>query len=734
MSHISFVRKASCWRWGVALLMLSLAESASAGTAPGDAPGEPQILLSVRSSRPDMVSGGSALIGVALPPGTPASAVRFSVNGADVAVALRPGADGSGHEALVEGLRVGENELVATVAAQARARARMVLTNHPLAGPIFSGPHLKPFECRTEESGLGPALDQDCSVATRYDWFYFTTTGTRRPLADPLGPRPADLATTITSEGKVVPFIVRVESGTLNRSIYRIGVLDDPLAPGRWNAAGWNRKVVLRFGESTAAQYNQGVNSVDDVFKASATDPQSITALGKGFAYVVSTLNINMVNVNDALAAETAMMLREHVAKRYGVPRWMLGMGASGGAIQQMLIAQNYPGILDGIMPDAAFADIFSTAMAVGDCRLLNRYFQRYPATAAVRRAVEGHLKGTCANWDAGNGDAIVATNGAASPACGLKDASLVYSATTNPSGARCTVYDVNANSLGRDAQGRARRPLDNVGVQYGLDALRKGAISVDEFLALNERIGGFDADGNLAAARTVADPQGLRHAYQSGRIGTGAGGLALVPIMHLRPYAELAGDIHTLHNDIKIRQQLIRSNGQASNQVIWTLPHPNLAPLLDLGTLQQQVLVQLVRKTFIARLDLMTQWLDAMTSDPAPLSPEKVARTKPADAVDSCWDAASATRHIEPATFAGAGACNTLYPRTPTPRMVAGGPVTDDVLKCQLKPVDDADYFPVVLKAAQRQRLQVLFREGVCDYTKKGVEQVPLQGTWQRF
>ena len=47
---------------------------------------------------------------------------------------------------------------------------------------------------------------------------------------------------------------------------------------------------------------------------------------------------------------------------------------------------------------------------------------------------------------------------------------------------------------------GFARRPLDNVGIQYGLDALNAGAITNEQFLDLNEKIGGFDIDGNVVA------------------------------------------------------------------------------------------------------------------------------------------------------------------------------------------------------------------------------------------
>ena len=692
------------------------------------------LAVAVLSSRPDSVSGDSAVVDVTLPAGLTASDVKVSANGTDVTPMLKASADGLHLGGLVTGLGAGDTTLVANVAGN-KGHGELVVTNHPRTGPVFSGPHLAPFECRTTESGLGAPLDADCSVATRYDWFYFTAAGVRLPLANPLGARPADLGTVTTIDGKTVPFIVRVESGTINRSIYRIAVLDDPATTGVWNPAGWNQRIVLRFGESTAAQYNQGSNSVTDVFKSDATDPQSIESLRRGFAYVVSSLNINKVNVNDVLAAETAAMIREYIAKNYGLPRWMIGMGGSGGAIQQMLIAQNYPGILDGIMPDAAFPDVFSTALAVSDCRLLSRWFIAHPASDATRKAFEGHLKGTCANWDAGNGDAVLATSGSVSPPCGLNDASRVYNPITNPTGARCTVYDVNVNTLGRNAfTGAANRPLDNVGVQYGLDALKKGTTTTTQFLDVNEGIGGFDSDGNIVARRTVADTEALKRSYEMGRIGSGSGGLATTPILHMRAYAEPAGDIHTIYNDIKIREQLRKANGRVDNQVIWLLPNPGLAPLLGLGNAQQLVLVGVLRDTFLARLTLMTSWLDAIGADAAPLTADKVARLKPTEAVDACWGVADGLQHKETATLSAAGFCNTQYPKTVPPRVVAGSPITDDVVKCQLKPIGDADYLPTVFNGAEKVRLAAIFNQGVCDYGKPGVAQTIVKATWLKY
>ena len=56
---------------------------------------------------------------------------------------------------------------------------------------------------------------------------------------------------------------------------------------------------------------------------------------------------------------------------------------------------------------------------------------------------------------------------------------------------------------------GWARRPTDNIGLQYGLAALDAGKISVDEFLEVNEKVGGTDIDGKVAKLFT-SKPGGL--------------------------------------------------------------------------------------------------------------------------------------------------------------------------------------------------------------------------------
>ena len=60
------------------------------------------------------------------------------------------------------------------------------------------------------------------------------------------------------------------------------------------------------------------------------------------------------------------------------------------------------------------------------------------------------------------------------------------------------------------------------------------------------------------------------------------------------------------------------------------------------------------------------------------------------------------------------------------SPRQVAGGALTEDILKCQLKPLNAAEYLPATFTAQQLVRLYNTFPDGVCDWNKPGVGQQP--------
>lgn len=647
----------------------------------GASPKPEALTATVLSSRPDMVSGNDALVEIKT---TAAQKLQVKVNGRDVSQAFHADAARGSMIGLVDGLRPGANTVVAKAGA---ATTKLQLVNHVITGPIVSGEHMKPYFCNTEESGLGKPLDTDCSAPMKVEYFYRsneTAAGSFKPLAGPKAARPGDLVQTTTTEGKTAPYIVRVESGTINRAIYHIAILDDP-------ATTWNHRIIYSFGGGCGTNYTQGKSPA----AAALFDP----ALSRGFAHITSTQNVMQQHCNDNLSGEAVMMIKEHFIKTYGVPAWTMGFGGSGGSIQQLLIAQNFPGLLDGLLPSLTFPDSTSIRPDVSDCRLLNKFFATDSKTWTKDKqtAVAGYSAGTCNAWDRSFADTIVAAN---VKGCGIAP-ELVYDPVKNPKGVRCTTWDTNVATYGRDpATGYARQAMDNIGVQYGLKALNSGEITKQEFIDLNRGVGGYDRDGVRRDERTTADLEALKMAYVAGRINSGAGGLSSIPMLHYRSYNDALGDIHDHVRDFVVRERLRKANGRFDNQVIWVYPNGNR---------------QIAAKVTGLAIDTMSQWLDA--------------HAKPAAAVDGCWTA-DGTRIDEPATLDGPGKCNQLYPSHSTPRLTAGAPLTDDVMKCQLKPIDAKDY-TVKFSDAELQQLRQVFPAGVCDYSKPGVMQLPLAGTY---
>src|SRR5687768_7389864 len=100
------------------------------------------LRLSAVSTRPEFVSGGDVLVRLDAPAGTQASAVRLTLNGADVSSQLRVDQGGRSLGGVVSGLTVGANQIVATVG---NATARLSLVNHPITGAVLSFPQEQPF-------------------------------------------------------------------------------------------------------------------------------------------------------------------------------------------------------------------------------------------------------------------------------------------------------------------------------------------------------------------------------------------------------------------------------------------------------------------------------------------------------------------------------------------------------------------------------------------------------------
>src|SRR6185436_20597165 len=143
------------------------AEPASAPAVPG------RIEIKVLSSRYDLVSGGDALVEVKALEGARASDFRVSLNGRNLTTPLKYDQPSNTLRGVVTGLDNGANWLQVT--GLGGKSLSQPLINYPAAGPVLSGPHIKPFDCKTKEAGLGEPLDENCSVATKYDWFYKST-------------------------------------------------------------------------------------------------------------------------------------------------------------------------------------------------------------------------------------------------------------------------------------------------------------------------------------------------------------------------------------------------------------------------------------------------------------------------------------------------------------------------------------------------------------------------------
>jgi hypothetical protein len=309
----------------------------------------------------------------------------------------------------------------------------------------------------------------------------------------------------------------------------------------------------------------------------------------------------------------------------------------------------------------------------------------------------------------------------------------LRYHPVTNPQGARPTVFDAAKNIYGVDpVTGFALRPYDNVGVQYGLEALNSGAISATQFLDLNERIGGYDQDANFVRARSIGDIGAIRRAYQSGVTLGAGGGLAAIPVFDISGLFDEDQLYHYQWFHFAVRERMRKENGTVANHVMWRGGLP-IGELLGGPTPEGAALARVVNEQSWA---VFTRWVEAVSADrsraPAPV---KVVRNKPPEAVDGCWTKELAPRFIaerqswssQPDTQ-----CNAQWPSYSFARKVAGGPLDGNVLKCRLRPLSPRDY-RVSFTAAEWDRLRGVFAEGVCDWTKRGAAQTPVV-EWASF
>ncbi len=737
------------------------------------------VQLALLSSAPSQVSGGDVRVAVTAPPGQ-AGEIELWLNGARVAAALA--VSGDRLEGVVGGLANGLNTLEARHRGTG-ASQRLELTNHPITGPIFSGPQQTPFVCTTIQGAVGrqPLVDsatppgyrvtnaqgqtigysQHCSIDSFVAYHYRSSAGTLKPMPTD-GSRPADMGTTTLPDGRSVDFVIRREIGTVNRFLYSIAML----APRGESATQpdlslWNRKLLYWFQGGVAIGRSQGTVHGGSM---------NLDILGQGWAIVHSSGNNTGTHYNMQLAGETAMMTKERFVKRYGVPLVTVGLGGSGGAIQQYLIAQNQPGVLDGLLPVQSYPDMVTQTIHVGDCELLEHYMDATDRLNPKWRTTKNRswLVGFNAEENpqggpntrvndplaaaktafgystaVGSTECVPAWRGltplAMNPHYGQAPNQQFYEPQSAIAAIRWTHYDDLRNIYGVDASGAARPTWDNVGVMYGLQSLKSGKISGAEFLHLNWFVGGwkhpsemvqegfpflgsaspatFDPwsrrNMNLAPAadkpapRTTGSLEAMRAAYTSGHVYSGQ---LNVPAIDHRQYMERELDMHNAHQSFAVRKRVMQRMGSSDNLVIWftdTQPGVNK------------------HSQTLEALAVMDQWLANIRANPG----RSIAANKPPAAVDSCFD----LRGVRIAAGSGvwdgvldtrpAGACTQAFPLYSSSRIVAGAPIEGGIYACALKTVDqavaDGTFAPWAPGAAEVAQLKQIFPSGVCDYSR---------------
>ncbi|MCA1780894.1 MAG: DUF6351 family protein [Dermatophilaceae bacterium] len=753
----------------VAAMLASLIPIA-ANAAPSQPGSRDGYSIEVMSSPPAYVSAGDARMRISLPPGQ-VGKVRITVEGRDVTDAFTP-IDQRTLEGVVDGLAVGDNTVRVHLGnARAAARASLTLTNHPVTGPMFSGPHQEPFLCATarhrNNAGLGEILDDDCSMERVVSFTYRTTGGAWADYTP--GSTPDDMATTTTIDGQTVDYIVRWERGTINRFIYSIAVLSpEAQEVDTPDLSAWNDRLIYSFQGGVAIGRYQGNPSQSAMLLDNG--------LRAGYAVAYSTGNATSTHYNLELGGETAIMVKDRFVTAYGVPDYTVGIGGSGGAIQQYVYGQNHPGLIDAAIPIQSYPDMISQVIHIGDCELLERWIDEQILTGGDpkwrdwenRSLLEGlnaingfpnsfrAVMPTAPLYPAGSSECIegwrglspLVLNPSYGTAPGATPAQQADTEWTHFADA-IDIYGVNPEDE------YANRVWDNVGVQYGLESLVDGSITVAEFLDVNANAGSWKNEpdmvqercpyisqlcpspaqlggltplqiypslidpwswnnmalstdgGQTPAPRVEADPDAIEAAYERGLVFRGD---MAIPTVDWRQYLEHRLDMHNSVQSFVTRQRMTDFAGHADNQLVWFTQGAPSGSSFD-----QTPMV----------LELIDRWMANIEAQPN----RTVARNKPSDAMDACFDVNGELIYRGADAWNGIlddgpdGPCTEEFPVYSTSRIVAGGPMTGDVFKCHVQSMDAATargvYGDVTFSDDELARLAQIFPTGVCDYIK---------------
>ena len=596
---------------------------------------------------------------------------------------------------------------------------------------------------------------KDCSHPTRVDYFY-----NRKNSRDfyPLGQADNDIAG-IEIDGEKIDFIVRLETGTINRFIYAIASLKGPgesIDSGP-DKAYWNQKLIYQFRGGVGIGKRQGD------FKPKHIMKRRYDQLAQGYAVAYSSGNQTKNHYNLRLAEDTARRVKQQFIHIYGEPEYTVGVGGSGGAIQQYLIAQNSDDVLDAILPLSSYPDMVTQIIHILDCELLEFYMDvtdrknklwrlasnkekiiglhannNIKAESYYMDRLGALINGSLQLRHRGSTECTVSwralTPAINNPRFHHRSGEYTKSVRRSTHWTHWTHWDNLRFFYGTDEQGFGNSFWDNVGVQYGLAALKSGFLNPKQFLHLNKHIGGWKTqaehedenfwvlngsksfstfspwshhnithDGlpeNSVAPRTKGNQQAYKAAINSGHVFLGT---IAVPTIDIRQYREEELDMHHLSASFSTRARIAAAGGDIRNQPIW-VSHSGFNP---------------TNKGFA----VIDRWIKNIKQHPE----RSLAQNRPADAIDSCFDDTGKLIASGHDAWNGdwnhrkTGVCSATYPTYKNSRMIAGADIKGYTSKCLLVPVDTAlergFYHPINMRPWRKQ-LEGIFPDGVCDYS----------------
>lgn len=639
--------------------------------------------------------------------------------------------------------------------------------------PLFAGANKYPFLCMSEESGLGqPLVDnqegagvpvyaempkgiknkskiigysKDCSIPTQILYYY-----QKEKDGDFIRLKQPKEDMVVLPEAETW---LRIEVGTINRYLYAIimpvSAADLPSSP---DSSLWNQKLIYQFRGGISIGYRQGVMRLSHISRDLKYQ------LADGYAIAFSTGTETASHYDIWLSEDTAMRVKRQFIGRYGKPKYTVGIGGSGGALQQYLIAQNRPGLIDAGIALYSYPDMATQVAYSLDCELLEYYFdetarhnkdwqdwekrktvlglssiQGYPNKFTTYKAIVDLLNFRWPSFPSGASECSNGWRGSHALINNPHFTGEYYRYAEDIVKNTQWSHWANLNHIyGTDDQGWSNSLFDNEGVQYGLKALRNGDISAETFMHLNSRIGGWKHQDSMTkeyywhisghgdlkdikissqhnmthnaqsvplAPRSRINPQTVKAAYQAGLIYTG---YLDIPIIDLRHYLDDQLDIHHTWASFSSRLRIQDATGEMGQQVIWTAIKPH--------------------KPFKEAFDALDTWLNNIANHPE----RTVSQNRPLNLQDRCYNEAFELEYEGDDAWNGAwnnqsdGPCMRRFPMNSSSRMVAGEKLQSEVLKCQRQSIEsaiDRGVYGDVNMSGYLDELKAIFPTGVCDY-----------------